>query len=375
MYLIVKAKFLGRLFVSVLVLLTLIFALQFNICAEETGKPLITIEAEAPDENGIFDLVVSMENAHFIVYELGIKYDKTAVVPVREDGTAAESFDEFALENSLKGVSYIGCELDNEKGMFLFTGYVNPGSKGENLKDKMIYIDDKTELYRFSFKVLEDEDYGFDIASIYNGDVYSEFFKDGAIILSSLDDEKRYVADIVVKYGDKTAETETPYYQYSELYPNNFTKEQRLAGTVYVVTGDYAAAVDGVLFAIDSANKSVVPYEKDGKYYLPLRFICESLGYTVGWDEDTEQVAVTDENGNTLVLDTKNSDGTEVVFDRTMVVPELIEKLTGARVYATEADEFIVYTGIPEWTPDRDAEKDALDAMRYVMLPFFRMFI
>jgi hypothetical protein len=99
------------------------------------------------------------------------------------------------------------------------------------------------------------------------------------------------------------------------------------------------------------------------------------LGYTVGWDEDTEQVAVTDENGNTLVLDTKNSDGTEVVFDRTMVVPELIEKLTGARVYATEADEFIVYTGIPEWTPDRDAEKDALDAMRYVMLPFFRMFI
>ena len=373
-YLIARAKFAGRFLVSALVLLTLIFALQFNICAEETGKPLITIEAEAPDENGIFDLVVSMENAHFIVYELGIKYDKTAVMPVCEDGTAAESFEEFALENTLKGVSYIGCELDNENGMFLFTGYVNPGSTGENLKNKMIYLDEKTELYRFSFKVLEDKDFGFDIASIYNGDVYSEFFKDGAIILSSLDDEKRYVADIVVKYGEKTAETETPYYQYSELYPNNFTKEQRLAGTVYVVNGDYAAAVDGVLFAVDSANKSVVPYEKDEKRYLPLRFICESLGYLVGWNEFTECVTVTDPEGFVKELDTKTEERCEIVHDRTMVTAELLTELVEARIFTTDS-ETVVYTGIPEWTPDRTAEKEALDAMRYVMLPFFRMFI
>lgn len=359
----------------ILILLTLIFTLQLNIFAEETDKPLIYIEAEAPDENGVFDLVVSMEKAHFIVYELGIKYDKTAVIPVREDGTEAVVFDEFALKKNLKGVSYIGCELDTEKGMFLFTGYVNPGSTGENLRDKMIYIDEKTELYRFTFKVLENKDYGFDIASIYNGDVYSEFFKDGAVILSSLDNEKRYVADIIIKYGENSANAETPYYMYSELYPKNFTKEQRLEGTVYVTNGDYAAAVNGVLFAIDPANKSVVPYEKDGVQYLPLRFICESLGFTVGWEEATECVTITAKDGKSVMLDTKTSDGTEVVLDRTMVAPELLEKLTGARVYATDSGEYIVYTGIPEWTPEREAEKEALNAMRYVMLPFFRMFI
>jgi len=359
----------------ILILLTLIFTLQLNIFAEETDKPLIYIEAEAPDENGVFDLVVSMEKAHFIVYELGIKYDKTAVVPVCEDGTDAAEFDEFSFENKLNGVSYIGCELDAEKGMFLFTGFVNPGSTGENLRDKMIYIDEKTELYRFTFKVLENKDFGFDIASIYNGDVYSEFFKDGAVILSSLDNEKRYVADIIIKYGVNSANAETPYYLYSELYPANFTKEQRLAGTVYVANGDYAAAVNGVLFAIDPANKSVVPYEKDGVQYLPLRFICESLGFTVGWEEATECVTITAKDGKSMVLDTKTSDGTEVVLDRTMVAPELLEKLTGARVYATDSDEYIVYTGIPEWTPEREAEKEALNAMRYVMLPFFRMFI
>ena len=361
--------------VAILVLLTLIFALQFNIYAEQTGKPLITIEAEEPDENGIFDLVVSMENAHFIVYELAVKYDKTAVVPVYEDGTVAETFDEFAWEKEIDGVSYIGCKLDAEKGLFMFTGYVSPGSVGKNLKDKMIYLDEKTELYRFTFKVLDDKDYGFDIASIYNGDVYDEMFVDGAIILSSLANEERYVADINIKYAETKNVTETVYYLYSELYPKNYTKEQRLKDTVYVVIGDYAAAVDGVLVAIDPANKAVVPYEKDGDSYLPLRFICESFEYVVGWDEVTEQVKIIHKDGSEFVLDTVNSDGTEIVHDRTMVVPELVEKLTGARVYDAGTGEFVVYTGIPEWTPDREAEKQALDAMRFVMLPFFRMFI
>lgn len=373
-YLIARAKYSGRICVTVLILLMLIFALQFNICAEELGKPLITIEAEAPDENGVFDLVVSMENAHFLVYELGIKYDKTAVVPVFEDGSVAEVFEEFAKEKEHNGVSYIGNKFDIEKGMFLFTGFVNPGSHGDNIKNKMVYFDEKTELYRFSFKVLENKDFGFDIASVYNGDVYDEFFPDGAVIISSLDEEERYVADIEIAYSGNGKKSETVYYYYNELYPESFTKEQRLAGTVYVVNGDYAAAVDGVLFAVDGANKSVVPYEKDGERYLPLRFICESLGYSVEWRESDECVTVTSPRGIVKKLDTRNEARCEIVHDRTMVTCELLRELVEARLYTTET-ETVVYTGITEWTPERDAEKEALEAMRFVMLPFFRMFI
>ncbi len=359
----------------IMVLLTLVFSLQFSVFAEEEKTPLITIEAEKPDENGIFDLVVSMEDAHFLVYELAIKFDKTAVVPVDTEGNPAEGFDDFAEENVIKGISYIGTEYDAEKGLFLFTGYVTPGSTGDNFADKMVYFDEKTELYRFTFKVLEEKDYGFDIASFFNGDVYHEFFEDGAIISSSLDDEKRYVADIVIKYADVSKETKTAYYFYSELYPNNYTKEQRLSGTVYVVNDDYAAAVNGVLCAIDPANKSVVPYQKDAEQYLPLRFICESLGYTVSWDEATEQVTITGKNGNNTLLDTKASEGVQVVHDRTMVSVGLLEKLIDARVYDAETGEFVIYTSIVEWTPEREAEQQALDAMRYVLLPFFRMFV
>ncbi len=352
----------------------LVVTLQFNIFAQESSAPKIFIEAENPDENGVFDLVVSMEDAHFIVYELAIKFDKTAVVPVDANGEPAIEFTDFALENDI-GISYIGTEYDAEKGMFLFTGYVAPGSTGDNFRDKMVYLDEKTELYRFTFKVLEDKDYGFDIASFFNGDVYHGAFKDGAVITSALDDERRYVADIVIKYGDIIKETETRYYFYSELYPAKYTKEQRLANTVYLVSGDYAAAVDGVLRAVDPANKSVVPYEKDGKQYLPLRFISESLGYTVDWDEETERVTLIGKDGKSAVLDTRASEEAEVVHDRTMVTAELLKELIDARVYDTGAGEFVIYTSIVEWTPEREAEKQALEAMRYVMSPLFRMFI
>lgn len=352
----------------------LVFTLQLNTFAEESSAPKIFIEAEEPDENGVFDLVVSMEDAHFIVYELGIKFDKTAVVPVNEKGEPASDFNDFATQNDI-GVSYIGTEYDAEKGLFIFTGYVSPGSSGERFRDKMVYLDEKTELYRFKFKVLEDKDYGFDIASFFNGDVYHDFFEDGAVILSALDDEKRYVADIIIKYADVEKETETRYYFYEELYPRNFTKDQRLANTVYLVKDDYASAVDGVLKAVDPANKSVVSYEKDGVQYFPLRFVSEALGYTVSWDEQTEQVTLTGKDGKSAVLDTKVSDETEIVHNRTMVTAEVLEKLIDARVFNVGTGEFIVYTSIVEWTPEREAEKQALEAMRYVMLPFFRMFI
>lgn len=359
----------------IVILLAILFALPTGVFAQNEETPLISIEAEKPDENGIFDLVVSMENAHFIVYELAIKFDKTAVVPVDVEGNPAKDFGDFAEENAIGGISYIGNEYDAEKGLFIFTGYVNPGASGDNFADKMVYFGEKTELFRFTFKVLEEKDYGFDIASYFNGDVYHEFFEDGAIILSSLDDEKRYVSDIVIKYADVLKESETVYYSYEELYPNNYTKEQRLADTVYVVNNDYAAAVGGVLYAVDPANKSVVPYKKDGEQYLPLRFICESLGYTVGWDEATEQVTITDKDGKDILLDTKISEGVQIVHDRTMVTVGLLEKLIDARVYDAGTGEFVVYTGIVEWTPEREAEQQAINAMRYVMLPFFRMFL
>ena len=101
----------------------------------------------------------------------------------------------------------------------------------------MVHFGEKTELYRFRFKKIADGECGFAVASVYDGGVYDPFFPDGAVITSAK--QKRPVSDLTIRMlsadGSTASEKtqKTVYYYYSELYPKNITKEQRLAGTGY----------------------------------------------------------------------------------------------------------------------------------------------
>lgn len=116
----------------------------------------------------------------------------------------------------------------------------------------------------------------------------------------------------------------------------------------------------------------------------PLRFVCESLKCTVTWNEETGTATVTRPDGGESVItlsgesaatDAMTADDTLLVEnDRIMASEKLLAAISGARSYDA-GNGMVFYTGIPEWTPDRDAEKQALEAMQYVLMPFFRMFL
>jgi hypothetical protein len=57
--------------------------------------------------------------------------------------------------------------------------------------------------------------------------------------------------------------------------------------------GKSAATVNGISIPIDSANTSVVPEIISGRTMLPLRFVTESLGATLGWDPNTQTITIT----------------------------------------------------------------------------------
>lgn len=157
-----------------------------------------------------------------------------------------------------------------------------------------------------------------------------------------------------------------------------YTKQQRLEQTVYLVNNDYAAAVDGVLSVIDKDNKNVVPYIKDSVQYFPLRFVCESLGYTVDWNEQSRTVLIKSQDViiSTLEIDSAVSQSkAQITNSRTMVSEELLLTIVDCSVYSVDNGTHVIYKSGIEWMPDRQAEKDALSAMQYVMMPFFRMFI
>ena len=116
----------------------------------------------------------------------------------------------------------------------------------------------------------------------------------------------------------------------------------------------------------------------------PLRFVCESLKCSVTWEESTGTASVTRPDGtvqtvrvsgNTAESDAMTAEDTLCVEnDRILASEALLAKLSGSRTFDAGAGT-VFYTGIPEWTPDRDAEKGALEAMQYVLMPFFRMFL
>jgi len=57
--------------------------------------------------------------------------------------------------------------------------------------------------------------------------------------------------------------------------------------------GKPQAKVNGIEVPIDSSNLNVVPEIINGRTMLPVRFVAESLGFGVNWDENSKTVTIT----------------------------------------------------------------------------------
>ena len=63
--------------------------------------------------------------------------------------------------------------------------------------------------------------------------------------------------------------------------------------TIELWIGKDTARVNGTNVSIDSTNGKVVPEIINGRTMLPLRFVTENLGATVGWDQSTQTITIT----------------------------------------------------------------------------------
>lgn len=349
----------------------LLFVIVFAVST--AGQSTAYFEASEPDESGVFTLTFSLEDVRTLAFEFAVRYDKTAVMPVNAKGEEAAAFEGFSEAQTYDTLMFIGEELNKEAGYFVFTGFANPGAKeSAHFADKCFVAAEKTPVYTFSFRKISDADPAFSIASAFDGGVYHEAFPEGALV--SAVGNTLIPTEVKTTYNGNTATSMSQTVYYEQTHPRNYTKEQRLKNTVYLAVNDYASAVDGVLKAIDPANRDVRPYEKDGTRYYPFRFVAENLGYTVGWDEETQNATFA-KGDNSGYVPTANGDpNVEVVHDRTMVTAEVLWETLGVSVYTGDGYS-VVYDSLVAWDETRDAEKEALSAMQYVLMPFFRMFI
>ncbi len=68
--------------------------------------------------------------------------------------------------------------------------------------------------------------------------------------------------------------------------------DERLQNAIALYVGSSQAYVKNVEKQVDPENPNIKPYVKNGRTLVPVRFVSESLGADVGWDQNTSEVTV-----------------------------------------------------------------------------------
>ena len=109
---------------------------------------------------------------------------------------------------------------------------------------------------------------------------------------------------------------------------NKGNLEERLKDAIVLYIGSPRAIVDNIEKQVDPDNGQVVPFIKNGRTLVPVRFISENMGAEVGWEASTSTVTVEGEGVVVqLVIGSKTMKvgSKEVELD---VAPEIFENRT-----------------------------------------------
>lgn len=131
------------------------------------------------------------------------------------------------------------------------------------------------------------------------------------------------------------------------------TAEDVLSNSVILMLNTPKTLVFGNSESVDSANSAVTPLLQNDRTLVPIRFIAESFGGTVTWDEDTQKVGIgygdnmvelyinqteMTVNGQTIALDVPAS----VIQDRTMLPLRAVAESLGKTVFWDDAGLIVV---------------------------------
>lgn len=111
--------------------------------------------------------------------------------------------------------------------------------------------------------------------------------------------------------------------------------------------------VKGFKSQIDPEDYNVAPTIVDSRTLVPVRFVAESLGAEVGWDNDTKKITI-DLGGKQIVMTLNDKNYTvdgealeldvpaQVMFDRTMVPVRVVSEAFGKSVLWDGENELII---------------------------------
>ncbi len=358
-----------------LVLLVLVSVLPPGLAAEATGR--VVFESGAENADGVFEVTVKMYDMTVWGAQMALKYDPAVIEPVDADGKPAQKGPDFgwAKQKWLNAVVY---DHQPERGIFEASFMISAADAGDILNENGEYVvgDEGLETLCFRFKRLKAGDTGLEIASKAKGEPYQEGFPDGIMVVNLVDNEFPVEVTFVDAGGTSTGKSES----YAPTVPAEpeKTADELLDEAVILKIGSHAAVVKGNVAAIYYGERSVTAYAHDNRTFVPVRFVGERLGATVGWINETQTVTV-EKDGHKIEMPIGSStytlDGEVKTLDapaeltpstngnsRTMVPIRFVTEALGYQVEWDQARNLVVI--VPKslgWDPKGETEAQAMD--------------
>ncbi|GHU51775.1 hypothetical protein AGMMS49975_06250 [Clostridia bacterium] len=276
----------------------------------------------------------------------------------------------FTLSYDTSKLSYISGELEIEMGNIDLEsdGIVNVGfSSATKLNESIVVA-------RIQFEIISD--YGSEAyISIYNVNASNDTedvtltTDDGVIFIGSNNETPPTlpVSDIPIP-----APSETPTIPIAPIDISTNPVIENLISQVVDVVGDSVVLVvdspsaisKGKLVMIDPTNSEVKAIVVDNRTLVPARFLSESFGCTVDWNDSTKTITIITSNNQTVTMilgnDSMYVDGNQYTFDvpaqsiggRTFVpLRTFVENALGKSVYYNLGLIVVSNAPIPPNTP------------------------
>lgn len=344
--------------------------------AAGTGR--VVFESGAPDADGVFTVTMKVSDMTVRAIQFALKYDTSVIQPVDAKGDPAEKFSDFA------GVVQDWQEVVNEDlyadiGLF-GSAWILPPSKEDqpfcNEYGDAVFGSELVDVFTFRFKRLKDGPTGLEIATEAKGEPYQDVIPEGLITINLFDE---FPVDVIFRDADDPtggkSETHTP------TTPTEPEKdpEELLKDVIVLQIGSHAAVARGNVTAIYHGERDVTAYAHDNRTFVPVRFISERLGATVGWDNDAQAVSV-EKDGHKITMAVGSStyylDGEAKTLDapaeftpstngnsRTMVPIRFVSEALGYQVEWDQVRNLVVIAPKAlNWDPKGTAEGLALDS-------------
>ncbi len=380
------------------------------------GTGTVIFESGAPDADGVFQVTMKVQDTTVWGIQFALKYDPAVIQPVDAQGDPAQTLADFA------GVVQPWTEVVNEdfypeRGLLGSAWITSLDATGDQISQygDTIVGSEPLDVFTFRFKRLAEGDTGLEIATEAKGEPFQDVIPEGLIAMSMTED---LIMDVIFREADSAAPersetivTSSAPSDSSSSSPAESTGAMGSSGTtdpdapeagqrtpealleqaVMLKIGSHAAVVKGSVTAIYPGEREVTAYAHDNRTFVPVRFVGERLGATVGWDNET-QTATVEKDGHRVEMAIGSStftlDGASRSVDapaeltpsvggnfRTMVPIRFVSEALGYQVEWDQARDLVVI--VPTalgWDKDGQVEAQAMD-QAILRLSMYSMFV